>query len=716
MTHYVRLLILTILTLFLITVLTAIVSAQDEACCYPDGSCDTIDRQVCIDQGGTPLGPGTVCSGIVGACCIAEGDCWEMDSICCVENGYTFYGEYECGELTCDTACELVRFEMNRLADYNQDGAINIGDATLLTQLYSTQSGPPKDNIFDSNGDCYVGPEDVERLYLWYSAGWLYLKPADCLCIDFVWYGDSCEQQFPGDVDNDGNIDISDATYLTAWLYQGGGAPPVLANADPDGNCCADSSDIVYITDYLFHGGPAPVECTCVDIEFCNDTCYASGDVNGDGVSLTVADLVNLKMYLLGDTTMNGSYFEGDLNGDCRLDYLDYFVYEEFFDIGIPAFAPYGGYPVPTCCSPDTLRGSVCRSDSCLILHPMNVTDGIYNGDYTSCTPVNPCTDTCEGQYPGDVNNNGQIAVDDLNYLINWLYDDGPAPPITANADVNGNCCVDTLDVIYLTDYIFNTGPAPVDCTCWDVDFCPDTCVGQFPGDVNNDGRIAVDDISYLTNWLYTGGPPPPVMPNADPNGTCCVDTFDIVYLTDYVFNFGAAPVPCTCWETDLCDSCETQYPGDVNKDGVINISDMSQLIDFLVNGGPYPGANADVNGDCWIEFCDVSYMEAFIFLNGPAPVDCTCEEPEVCDCNIGDFNFDGDINVGDAVAAINHVFKGGPGPTPYDYCSGDANFDCGINVGDAVAIVNLVFNGGPPPPCCHEWIDETDGCGLPLR
>ena len=64
-----------------------------------------------------------------------------------------------------------------------------------------------------------------------------------------------------------------------------------------------------------------------------------------------------------------------------------------------------------------------------------------------------------------------------------------------------------------------------------------------------------------------------------------------------------------------------------------------------------------------------------------------------------GDANFDGAINVGDAVYLVNHVFKGGAMPQPV-LLAGDANCDGAVNVGDAVFIINFVFKGGPRPTC----------------
>jgi len=62
----------------------------------------------------------------------------------------------------------------------------------------------------------------------------------------------------------------------------------------------------------------------------------------------------------------------------------------------------------------------------------------------------------------------------------------------------------------------------------------------------------------------------------------------------------------------------------------------------------------------------------------------------------LGDANFDGDINVGDAVFLINFAFRNGSSPIPYP--AGDANSDQSVDVGDAVYLVNYIFKDGPPP------------------
>ena len=354
------------------------------------------------------------------------------------------------------------------------------------------------------------------------------------------------------------------------------------------------------------------------------EVCYAAGDVNGDGVTLTVADLVHLIRYLNYDTTATGPLYEGDLNGDCRLDYLDVFVYQLFFDIGLPAFAPWGGYPVATCCNPDTLRGATCVGDSCLILHPLNVAGvgGIYNGDNTACYPDNPC-DTCLGQYPGDVNNDGMINIGDVTYMIDWLFKSGSAPPILPNGDPDGNCCADTNDILYIAAFLTQGGPAPVECTCWDIQFCPDTCENQNPGDVNGDGSLDISDVNYLVAYIRLGGPAPVVAANGDFNGDWCVDMWDVVDLQAYLFTGGAPPVACTCVDPPKCEC----FIGDANNDAAVNVGDAVYLISYVFKDGPapvpYDYCSGDANCDCEVNVGDAVYIISYVFRGGPRPCSC---------------------------------------------------------------------------------------------
>jgi uncharacterized delta-60 repeat protein len=62
----------------------------------------------------------------------------------------------------------------------------------------------------------------------------------------------------------------------------------------------------------------------------------------------------------------------------------------------------------------------------------------------------------------GDANNDKQVTVSDVVYLINYLFRGGPAPiPIETFGDVNCDRKVTVSDVVYLINYLFRGGPSP---------------------------------------------------------------------------------------------------------------------------------------------------------------------------------------------------------------------------------------------------------------
>jgi hypothetical protein len=61
-----------------------------------------------------------------------------------------------------------------------------------------------------------------------------------------------------------------------------------------------------------------------------------------------------------------------------------------------------------------------------------------------------------------------------------------------------------------------------------------------------------------------------------------------------------------------------------------------------------------------------------------------------------GNINGDGQVNVGDVVFLVNHIFNNGPTPVPFEH--GNVNCDGAINIGDVVYMVNHVFSDGPLP------------------
>jgi hypothetical protein len=61
-----------------------------------------------------------------------------------------------------------------------------------------------------------------------------------------------------GQINPDGNIDISDAVALLLHLFLGGKPPRPSEAGDVDGNGFLEVTDGIYLLLHLFRGGPAP--------------------------------------------------------------------------------------------------------------------------------------------------------------------------------------------------------------------------------------------------------------------------------------------------------------------------------------------------------------------------------------------------------------------------------------------------------------------------
>lgn len=92
--------------------------------------------------------------------------------------------------------------------------------------------------------------------------------------------------------------------------------------------------------------------------------------------------------------------------------------------------------------------GTAC--DNCPGVSNPSQADGNNNGVGDACDIV------C-----GDANGNGAVNVLDLNFLVAYFFNGGPAPINPQAADVNQSGNLNVLDMNYLVAFFFNGGPAP---------------------------------------------------------------------------------------------------------------------------------------------------------------------------------------------------------------------------------------------------------------
>jgi hypothetical protein len=102
----------------------------------------------------------------------------------------------------------------------------------------------------------------------------------NCPVVDYVPFADSsfsfddtiscCNGDgIRANVDNQagpgGEVDVADLTYLVAFLFQGGPAPPCTDEGNVDGLTGPagdiDVADLTYLVAFLFQGGPQPLPC-----------------------------------------------------------------------------------------------------------------------------------------------------------------------------------------------------------------------------------------------------------------------------------------------------------------------------------------------------------------------------------------------------------------------------------------------------------------------
>jgi hypothetical protein len=141
---------------------------------------------------------------------------------------------------------------------------------------------------------------------------------------------------------------------------------------------------------------------------------------------------------------------------------------------------------------------------------------------------------------------------------------------------------------------------------------------------------------------------------------------------------------------------------------GDISYTDGNPLLDgteIIIGAVGDQGDTTDTDGGYFIPMVGGGSQPVQVRRHGYLPIDTAIMMSQHLDLSLamepaayvsGDANFDGDLNVGDAVTIINFVFNDGLPPAPY--FSGDANADGEVNIADAVYLINYIFNGGPPP------------------
>jgi len=170
----------------------------------------------------------------------------------------------------------------------------------------------------------------------------------------------------------------------------------------------------------------------------------------------------------------------------------------------------------------------------------------------------------------GDANGDGNTTVSDVVYLINYLFKGGlpPTPDPVKSGDANGDGSITISDVVYLINYLFKGGPV-TKCSSGEIPSGSTASAGLSSVTILSDGTKAH---TGFYKPLYVCG---------DANNDGVLSVSDVVYLINFLFKGGRGVI--------------NPIQGDPNQDGKITVADVVYLINFLFKGGTYPCATGRI-------------------------------------------------------------------------------------------------------------------------
>ncbi|MEE9442510.1 MAG: M6 family metalloprotease domain-containing protein [candidate division Zixibacteria bacterium] len=481
--------------------------------------------------------------------------------------------------------------------------------------------------------------------------------------------------------------------------------------------------------------GSGPFETVAADLDGDGDIDLATANYFSFDVSVILNDGTGSfgpqSAYPIGVNPT--SITAGDLDGDGDLDLVSANMTSSDVSVllnnGVGTFAPQVAYPVygypesvfaaDLDADGDLDLAVACWSNKVSILK--NKGDGTFS-PYLSYS-VNPGVASV---FAGDFDADGDLDLvtanrdtDDVSVLMNngdasfaahVTYSVGDWPYYATVADLNGDGYLDLATANHYDDNIsvlMNNGNGTFGMQS--VYPAGDGVQKVVAADFDDDGDLDLAgenwnswDVSVLLN-TGTG--------TFDPQVTYSAGTYPRRLAAADLDNDGDIDIAVSNGYGDNVSVLLNQTCFDSDGDGYGNPGHPEN--DCLDDNCPevYNSNQTDTDSDMVGDSCDVcpGYDDNIDTDEDGVPDDCDlCEGfddnididengiPDGCDFICGDANSDDQINVGDAVFIINHIFKGGPAPDPIE--AGDANCDLACNVGDAVYLINHVFKSGPAP------------------
>jgi len=499
---------------------------------------------------------------------------------------------------------------------------IDIGSDTLVwDSLYDTTYAICYSvfcgSAFDWDVRVFVSNPDTARVSGW-SGG------------DVTVLSDPCCDNH-GDYDHDAAITSLDISYLSWYLFSNGFYPGCWDEADATGNGEINVSDATFLIAYLYQGGPAPPSCGSKQSPLVDGDALQL-DSDGDGIEDDIDNCPYAYNPDQADSDGDGVGDQcdievcGDLDGDGALEWLDALYFNAWlFEDGPP--------PV------DMLKANLGGCAGVNIYDYTSLVAWLMaKVAYVDCGHQIPCE-------PAPVNTS--VSFDSVDGLIgsDTVWTDRP---ITFHVRLH-NGSIQYLWGISNGFRVYSPSGAEWDTTQITAVYnfgAPDNIFSEHGTREFSVTGSGADTVAFYGACIVSYGFPPGFdtithtisvgpIDRSFSGGTICIDSSWFPPANEWMwsrhsqdpsllFTYPAWDGP-YCYTIYYC--CEPR--GDVDRLGGINVSDLTFYVAYLFQGGQSPACpdQADVDGSGSHNVSDLTYLVAYLFQGGPEPPPCETVE-----------------------------------------------------------------------------------------
>jgi hypothetical protein len=441
------------------------------------------------------------------------------------------------------------------------------------------------------------------------------------------------------------------------------------------------------------------------------DQCANRGDYDHD-TDVDSTDMVLLYTYVFANGFYPGCWDEADVDSSGSIDVSD-----------LTFLVPYlfwGGDPPPGCgflrsSSPDQSVEVRSDIDGDGIEDSLDNCPFAFNPDQTD-SDSNGIGDQCDvdcGNVDGLSGQGGPVDLDDLVYLLEWLFENGPSPVQLLTANIGGCTGLNVYDLQVLRDYLF-AGPGFLHCwhqiNCDPIVDSNEVILDHLDGLLDADTIVtdhvitfhvrlkhhSLEDVQGLTNGFRVFSPTGAMW------GTTVIEgVFDLGQYYDLASGMRSFSITGNGVDTVgfyAAHLFTQSIPGDF--DTVTHTISIGP-IDKSYSGGVicldsswFPPSNDWI----WASCCPNRIV--YPTWDGPHCFNILyCCEPR------GDLDHQSGVNIADLTYLVAFLFQNGDEPVCVDQGNVDDLVGPGgpHDVADLTYLVAYLFQGGAAPPLCSQ-------------